>query len=69
ERLSITSGNRLVPMWLKSGMYLGVWKDMVVDIGPRRDKSMANQVYLCMTSGASRTQAGKQIQILCDDQI
>ncbi|MCC7186168.1 MAG: hypothetical protein IT185_08015 [Acidobacteria bacterium] len=69
ERLSITSGNRLVPMWLKSGMYLGVWKDMVVDIGPRRDKSMANQVYLCMTLGATRTQAGKQIQILCDDQI
>lgn len=69
ERLSITSGNRLVPMWLKSGMYLGVWKDMVVDIGPRRDKSMANQVYLCMTIGATRTQAGKQIQILCDDQI
>jgi len=69
ERLNITSGNRLVPMWLKSGMYLGVWKDMVVDIGPRRDKSMANQVYLCMTIGATRTQAGKQIQLLCDDQI
>jgi hypothetical protein len=69
ERLNITSGNRLVPMWLKSGLYLGVWKDMVVDIGPRRDKSMANQVYLCMTIGATRTQAGKQIQLLCDDQI
>lgn len=69
ERLNITSGNRLIPMWLKSGLYLGVWKDMVVDIGPRRDKSMANQVYICMTIGATRTQAGKSIQILCDDQI
>ena len=69
ERLNITSGNRLIPMWLKSGMYLGIWKDIVVDIGPRRDKSMANQVYLCMTLGATRTQAGKSIQVLCDDQI
>ncbi len=69
ERLTITSGNRLIPVWLKSGMHLGVWKDLVVDIGPRRDKSMANQVYLCMTIGATRTQLGKQIRIQCDDQI
>lgn len=69
ERLTITSGNRLVPVWLKSGMYLGVWKDMTVEIGKRPDKSYANQVYLCMTMDATRTQAGKQIQIQCDDQI
>ncbi len=69
ERLTITSGNRLVPLWMKSGMHLGIWKEMVVDIGPRRDKSMANQVYLCMTLGGTRTQLGKQIRIQCDDQI
>jgi hypothetical protein len=69
ERLSIVSGNRLVPMWLKSGMHLGKWQDMVTDIGPRRDKSMATQIYLCMTLGATRTQLGKQIKVLCDDQI
>lgn len=69
ERLSISSGNRLVPIWLKSGMHLGVWQEVMVDIGPRRDKSLANQVYLCMTLGATRLQAGKLIQVLCDDQI
>lgn len=69
ERLTITSGNRLVPIWLKSGMYLGVWKDMVAEIGKRADKSYATQVYLCMTMGATRTQLGKQIRVLCDDQI
>lgn len=70
ERLAIVSGNRLVPIWLKSGMHLGKWGgDMVVDIGPRRDKSMATQVYLCGTFGATRTQLGKQIKVLCDDQI
>ena len=69
ERLNITSGNRLVPLWVKSGMYLGVWKDIAAEISKRADKSYATQVYLCMTVGATRTQAGKQIQILCDDQI
>lgn len=69
ERLSIASGNRQVPIWLKSGVYLGLWQDMMTDIGPRRDKSMATQVYLCGTFGATRTQKGKLIKILCDDQI
>ena len=69
ERLTITSGNRLIPLWLKSGMYLGTWEDIFVDIGPRRDKGLATQVYLRMTLGATRTQLGKQIRIQCDDQI
>lgn len=69
ERLTITSGNRLIPIWLKSGMHLGVWNDMNVQVGPRADKSYATQVYLAMTLGATRTQLGKQIRIQCDDQI
>jgi hypothetical protein len=69
ERLTITSGNRLIPLWLKSGMHLGVWNDMNVQIGPRADKSYATQVYLAMTIGATRTQLGKQVRIQCDDQI
>lgn len=69
ERLTITSGNRLIPLWLKSGMYLGVWKDIMAEISKRADKSYATQVYLCMTVGATRTQLGKQIRVQCDDQI
>lgn len=69
ERLTITSGNRLIPVWLKSGMYLGLWKDLMTRIDEREDKSYATQVYLCMTMGSTRTQLGKQIQVLCDDQI
>jgi hypothetical protein len=69
ERLAISSGNRLIPVWLKSGMYLGLWQDLMAEIGKRADKSYATQVYLCMTLGATRTQAGKLIQVLCDDQI
>lgn len=69
ERLAIASGNRQIPVWLKSGVYLGIWQDMETDIGPRRDKSNATQVYLNMTLGATRTQLGKVIKVLCDDQI
>lgn len=69
ERLTITSGNRLVPMWLKSGMYLGQWNDITAKITERGDKSYATQVYLCMTLGATRTQLGKLVRINCDDQI
>jgi hypothetical protein len=69
ERLTITSGNRLIPMWLKSGMCLGMWDGVKAEIGPRADKGYATQVYLAMTLGATRTQLGKQIRISCDDQI
>ncbi len=69
ERLTITSGNRLVPLWLKSGMHLGMWDEVRAEIGPRADKGYATQVYLAMTLGATRTQLGKQVRIQCDDQI
>lgn len=69
ERLTITSGNRLVPLWLKSGMHLGMWDEVRAEIGPRPDKGYATQVYLAMTLGATRTQLGKQVRIQCDDQI
>jgi hypothetical protein len=69
ERLTITSGNRLIPLWLKSGVYLGTWNEINAKITERADKSYATQVYLAMTLGATRTQLGKQIRIQCDDQI
>lgn len=69
ERLSIASGNRLIPLWMKSGMHIGFWNDINAKITERADKSYATQVYLCMTLGATRTQLGKQIRISCDDQI
>lgn len=69
ERLSIVSGNRHIPIWLKSGMHLGLWRDLAVEITKRADKGYAWQVYLAMTMGATRTQLGKSVRVLCDDQI
>jgi hypothetical protein len=69
ERLTITSGNRLIPIWLKSGMHLGMWDGVTAKITERNDKGHATQVYLAMTLGATRTQLGKQVRVGCDDQI
>lgn len=69
ERLSITSGNREIPIWTPTGMHLGVWEDMMAEVSKRADKSYAWQVYLSETIGATRLQAGKVIEVLCDDQI
>ncbi|MGH8596740.1 MAG: phage capsid protein, partial [Gammaproteobacteria bacterium] len=69
ERLNISGGNRLVPIWVKSGMHLGVWQDINAEIAKRSDKRFSWQVYTSMTVGATRLQSGKQIQVLCDDQI
>lgn len=69
EELTITSGNRLIPIWVKSGMHIGFWNDITARISERSDKGYATQVYLMMTLGATRTQLGKQIRVSCDDQI
>lgn len=69
ERLDISSGNRLIPFWVATGMYMGQWDGLMTQVSQRADKSYAYQVYLCQTIGATRLQDGKVIQILCDDQI
>jgi len=69
DRLTISSGNRLIPLWVKSGMHLGVWQDVQASIDKRADKGNSWQVYTNMTIGSTRTQAGKVIRVLCDDQI
>lgn len=69
ERLDVSGGNRLIPSYVKSGIHLGIWEDMMSKVDQRADKSYAWQVYLCHTIGATRTQAGKVIKVLCDDQI
>lgn len=66
ERLPVDgSGNRRVPVWAESGMHLGIWEDLKVDIGPRRDKNMSTQIYISGTYGATRLQEGKVVELKC----
>lgn len=70
ERLPQTTINttRGVLVFVKSGLYLGVWKDMSNNIDQRPDLSGRPWQVLTQTMyGATRTQPGKVVQVLCAD--
>lgn len=54
ERLAKASTTRSCLAWQKNSLLLAIGQDVIVDVGPRRDKNMANQVYLGMSIGATR---------------
>ena len=54
--------------FVKSGMHLGIWKDVTTDVDRRIDLSGRPwQLYSEIGFGATRTQPGKMIQIACAD--
>jgi len=68
ERLSVSSNVRNCFAFAKSGLYLGIWRDMINRVSIREDLSgQPYQVYTSATYGATRTQPGKVISILCSD--
>lgn len=69
ERLPIVSANtRGCLAWVKSGMYLGMWKETSNRVSIRNDlSSQPYQLYTSHSFGATRTQLGKVVQILAHD--
>lgn len=69
ERLPITTTNtRGCLAFVKSGLYLGMWKDTTNRVSIRNDlSSEPYDLYTSHSFGATRTQPGKVIQILCAD--
>lgn len=61
------SSNRRVIAWAKSGLHVGIWNDINSRITERADKSYSNQVYVKGTFGATRTEEGKVVEILCSE--
>ncbi len=58
------SSYRLNPMWVKSGMHLGLWQDIKVQAHERPDlRGVPMQVYVTLGVNATRTEAGRVIQI------
>lgn len=55
-----------VPAWVKSGVHLGIWNDVVTRVSERPDKSYATQVYVKGTYGATRIEEKKVLRIDCD---
>jgi capsid protein len=66
ERLQISSSDRLVPMWLEDGMYLGIWSDMSTTISHETLLTgQPWQAYTRVTLGSTRLQGGKIVKIAC----
>ena len=62
------SGYRRVPLFAKSGMYLGMWNDMTTSISQRNDlQGEPWQAYVYMTVGATRVEEKKVVEILCSE--
>lgn len=62
----VSAGIRAVPVWAKSGMHLGLWKDIAGRVDQRFDlSSLPWQVYVSATFGATRLEEKKVVQINC----
>lgn len=56
--------SRSLPMWAKSGHYMGVWQDITANVSQRHDlQGEPWQVYVKGTFGASRIEEKKIIRI------
>jgi hypothetical protein len=71
ERLQIatvTTQVRLNIPFVRSGLYLGIWKDTENDVDRRIDLSgLPYQIYTMMSSGATRLEPARLLQAQCAD--
>lgn len=60
------NGDDVLPFWTRSGILLGLGRDMTTRISERDDKNYATQVFVAMTVGATRMQEKLVGYIECD---
>lgn len=65
ERLNLSSTTRKCLVGQKNSLLLAIGSDIITDVGPRRDKNMAIQVYLGMSIGATRMDEDGLVEIDC----
>ena len=63
NRLSIASSKRSCIAYAQDGIAMGVGKDVTARIDERADKGYATQVYYCGSSGATRMEEEKVVEI------
>jgi len=60
------SSYRRIPVFAKSGMYIGLWNDISTDISQRKDlQGLPWQAYVYLTAGATRLEENKIMEIKC----
>ncbi len=58
---------RRLPCWVKSGMHMGIWNDIVTRIEERADKGFDTQVFVKGCFGATRIEEGKVVDVQCQE--
>jgi hypothetical protein len=70
NRLPVDSNNvRSCMAFERGGLLLATGAEVMVDVGPRRDKRNSVQVYVCGSFGASRMWEEKVLRIKCDEDL
>ena len=68
ERLAVAANVRSVLVFVKSGIYLGIWQDIKTQVFQRADLSSNPwDISTVVSYGATRTELGKVVEILCAD--
>jgi len=69
ERLDVDANSyRRVPVWVPSGMHMGVWNDIQSAVSIREDlRSRPYQLYTIGTFGATRMEEDRVIEIKCSE--
>ncbi len=63
------AGLRQIPVWVPSGLKLGMAKEPTFRVTERADKRFSFYAYASMSIGATRMQETKIVQILCDESV
>lgn len=69
NRLTVASSIRDCLFWAKQGILLAVGVEIMVDVGPRRDKRNSIQVYVAANFGGTRMWEEKVIRVKCDETV
>lgn len=65
ERLNKVTNDRFCPVWAKTGLKLGIGRDIVNTIDRLPTKNNSTQVYASMSLGAVRTEEERVVEIAC----
>jgi hypothetical protein len=61
--LAVDTNIRSLPVWLKSGMHLGIWQDRQTEIARNPEKQFKPQIYISQFYGAARLELGKVLKV------
>lgn len=64
----INTNERRCFAFVRSGITLGMWKDIETRVDERKDLSgIPWQIYTCATEGATRLEQGRVVEIICQE--